>query len=440
MTFGWLKRYAPRSLYGRAALILLVPIVTIQIVVSGVFIQRHFEDVTEQMAYNIGLELDHILARISEAPDADAAADAIGPLAEALQIDAALPAPAAVRGDRRLFYDLSGRQLISSLRRRIDGITGIELAEDDNRVHMTIETDKGLLDLGFSRYRVSASNPHQLLVISLFVSVVMATVAYLFLKNQVRPIARLAHAAEAFGKGRTLPYHPSGATEVRAAGSAFLDMRNRIERQIESRTLMLSGVSHDLRTPLTRLKLGLSMLDQDADVAALLRDVDEMERMMDTFLDFARSGALDDLEEVDPAALMADIAAKMQRGGADVTLRPAEGTGTAMLLPMAVERALQNLVGNAVRHGTRAELSVAISERAVVLSVEDDGPGIAKSAREDATKPFVRLDTARNQDRGGGVGLGLAIATDIARQHGGALRLGESARLGGLRADLVLPR
>ncbi|SFP20840.1 ATP-binding protein [Tranquillimonas alkanivorans] len=437
MTFRWLKRYMPRSLYARGALILLVPVLTIQLVVSVVFIQRHFEGVTEQMSRNVILELGYLLDLAAAAPDAAAARARVGFAAEALALDIDLPADIGDPQDERLFYDLSGRVVTSELRAALP-VAAVDLS-DIRRVAITLATPHGPMEVSFRRSRVSASNPHQLLVLMVVVSLLMTLVAYAFLRNQLRPIARLAAAAEAFGKGRILPYRPGGATEVRSAGSAFLDMRNRIERQTQQRTLMLSGVSHDLRTPLTRMKLELSMLEDGPESEALRQDVNDMEKMLDTFLDFARLEALDDAVETDPLALARELVEKSRRAGQPVELGTAEGDGTAMLRPLAIERALDNLVTNAVRHGTRARVSCTLSGRAVRFSVEDDGSGIPAEARDEAMKPFQRLDAARNQNRGGGVGLGLAIAADIARQHGGALRLGES-EMGGLRADLVLAR
>jgi two-component system osmolarity sensor histidine kinase EnvZ len=269
----------------------------------------------------------------------------------------------------------------------------------------------------------------------------MTGVAYVFLRNQLTPIARMAQAAEAFGKGEIVPFRPRGATEVRAAGQAFLDMRLRIERQIEARTQMLSGVSHDLRTPLTRLKLGLSFLPEEEEVEALKRDVQQMERMVDEFLAFARGDAMEAAEEVDPAKLLAQVVADAVRAGQAVQLGPVEWPGGTMRLrPQAVRRALENLLGNAARHANRAVVGLSTNDRLVRLLVEDDGPGIPEGAREVALEPFQRLDAARDPNRGGGSGLGLAIAADIARSHGGALRLGQSEALGGLRAELTLAR
>jgi two-component system osmolarity sensor histidine kinase EnvZ len=209
---------------------------------------------------------------------------------------------------------------------------------------------------------------------------------------------------------------------------------------MEQRTLMLSGISHDLRTPLTRLKLGLSMLPEDAEVAALLADVNDMQRLIDEFLSFARGDALEEIEEVDPQALLERVVENAVRAGLDVRLRSFEGGGGCRLRPLAVARALDNLIGNAVRYGKRAEVSGVLGPRALRLVVEDDGPGIPKDQREEAMTPFARLDKARDPNRGGGVGLGLAIAADVARSHGGALRLGDSTALGGLRAELVIAR
>jgi two-component system osmolarity sensor histidine kinase EnvZ len=216
-------------------------------------------------------------------------------------------------------------------------------------------------------------------------------------------------------------------------------MRARIERQIEQRTRMLSGVSHDLRTPLTRLRLELAMLDED-EAAPMLRDVDDMQRLLDGFLDFARGAQEGDTVSVDPVALVRAIVGDMQRAQVAVALVETRGAGQVPLREGGIRRAMENLVTNAVRYGTRAEVSVTLTERSLRIRVEDDGPGIPPESREDALRPFVRLEPARNQNRGTGVGLGLSIVADVAHAHGGTLRLGESARLGGLCAEIVIAR
>ncbi len=430
MKFLWLKHYFPRGIYARAALILLLPVVVVQIVVLVVFVQRHFEDVTQQMSDTVIRELQLLLAA-----DPERIKEIAGPL-EMLVVQR--EATALTDPDSRLWYDFSGLVIIDRLSAALPQIAVFDLYDDDV-VRLVVDDPRGPFDITFDRRRISASNPHQLLVNMLFFSVLITAIAFIYLRNQLRPIKRLADAAEAFGRGRHLPYTPAGATEVRSAGTAFVDMRNRIERQIETRTLMLSGVSHDLRTPLTRMRLALSMLE-DQDRLLLEQDVTEMQRMIDAFLSFAAGDNEGAPEQVKPEALARELVKDAQRVGQPVTFHKIEGTGTVILRPLAMRRALDNLISNAVRYGAKAEVSVAVTNKSVRFRVEDDGPGIPEAQRADAQRPFVRLDRARNQDKGSGVGLGLAIATDIARAHGGVLRLGHCDRLGGLRADIVIAR
>jgi len=439
MAWDWIKKGLPRGLYGRAALILIVPIVTVQLVVSIAFLQRHFEDVTWQLTTALGYELNVVLEELGQGGP-----DAATPLAEGLGMivhparspDWLFEAPV-----RRRWYDFSGSVMVSTLNTMVPEVIWIDLAENDRRVFLGLDAGQGqAMVVELDRRRVSASNPHQLFVLMIITGILMTAVAYIFLRNQLRPIRRLARAAEAFGKGRVEPYKPSGALEVRAAGRAFLDMRARIERQIEQRTMMLSGVSHDLRTPLTRMKLGLSMMEDAPEAADLRRDVAEMEALLTTFLDFARADALDDPEPADVLQIARDAVGDAARLGGEVSLNLPASAPEIALRPQAVRRALTNLLSNALRYGTRARVSVTVLDRALRFSVEDNGPGIAPEDRAEAIRPFARLDRARNQDRGSGVGLGLAIANDIARGHGGTMRLLESEELGGLRVDLVLAR
>lgn len=420
----------PRNLYGRAALILVLPVVTLQLVVSIVFIQRHFEGVTVQMSR----ELARVTNLALSLPEGDAAI-----LRQLDMTSNPVPENAVPDHEIRRWYDFTGIVVIRELTRSVPGLVQVSLP-DEWRVLLYVQRGAQIFEVEVDRERVSASNPHQLLVNMVFFGVLMTLIAFLYLRNQLRPITRLASVAEAFGRGRSEPYSPAGAIEVRAAGHAFLDMRARIERHIEQRTMMLSGVSHDLRTPITRLRLGLSLLDSD-DREPLEKDVEEMQRLIDAFLDFARGDAeAGDAELVDPFDMVTDIVTDAQRAGQDVTLTATDGEGAVPLRPRAMRRAVENLIGNAVRYGTKCHVSVFVSKsgKALRIRVEDNGPGIAEEDRDRALRPFVRLDPARNQDRGSGVGLGLAIAADIARAHGGVLRLGQSSDLGGLRADIVI--
>lgn len=428
-----LKDFLPRGLYGRAALILIVPIVTIQVVVSIVFVQRHFENVARAMAAGVGAEVRLIAAALDDGdlPGAQGLAQALG-----ITLDAVTVLPAA---DKIGWEDFSGRASATVLHEGVPGLRAVDFTGASGGVRLYLDTGAGPHVLDIPRGRMTARNPHQLLVLMVFTGLVITAVAYAFLRNQLRPIAQLAGAAEAFGKGRVVPYRPRGATEVRAAGAAFQDMRARIERQIEQRTLMLSGISHDLRTPLTRLRLGVAMLPPGPDAAGMEEDLTTMERMLEGFLAFARDAATETPQPADPAEIAASAASGAERGGQPVTLDlPAPGT-QVMLRVDAVARALENLLSNAARYGAQVALSVQITPHRVIFAVEDDGPGIPPDRRDEAMRPFVRLDPARDPNRGG-VGLGLAIAADVARSHGGVLRLEASTRLGGLRAVMDLPR
>jgi two-component system osmolarity sensor histidine kinase EnvZ len=431
------QRILPRGLYGRAALILIVPILAIQLVFSTEFIQRFYEDVTGQMTQGVAIDLRFLMDEIAASPSLQDAQARVTPLAQALEITLTLPAGAdAPLADRKNRIDLSGNTIITTLHEALPGLVAVDLTSENRMVRLRFDTHVGPVGAEVSRRRMSATNPHQLIVLMVFASVLLTVIAYYFLRRQLRPITKLAEAAEEFGKGRTVRYRPRGAQEVRAAGRAFLDMRARIERQIEQRTLMLSGVSHDLRTPLTRMRLALSLLPEDPEVAALQADVVQMERMVDEFLAFVRGDAMEGSEATDAVALMQGVA---ERTGA--RFAGIEGHAEpVMMRPQAIVRAVENLVSNAQRYGQRVDLRLIFQDRSLRIVVEDDGPGIPPDQRDEALRPFTRLDASRDPNRGAGVGLGLSIASDIALSHGGALRLSESEALGGLRVDLVIAR
>ncbi len=436
---SFFQRILPRGIYGRAALILIVPIVTIQLIFSTEFIQRFYEDVTDQMTQGVAIDLAFLMEEIDQSVDLEDAKARVVPLADALEIKLTIPAGEdAPKQDARETIDLSGDTIITTLRSRLSALEAVDLTGENRIVEMRFNSRFGPVQAELSRRRMSAANPHQLIVLMIFTSVLLTVIAYFFLRRQLRPITKLAEAAEQFGKGRTVDYRPRGALEVRAAGRAFLDMRNRIERQIEQRTLMLSGVSHDLRTPLTRMRLALSLLPEDAEVAALQADVAQMQRMVDEFLAFVRGDAMEGSERTDAVALIQGV---VDRDRDRVRLVSIEGEPQPVeMRPQAVIRAVENLVANALRYGTRVDLRLMFLERSLRIVVEDNGPGIPADQRGEALRPFTRLDASRDPNAGVGVGLGLSIAADIALSHGGALRLSKSATLGGLRVDLIIAR
>ena len=432
------KSFLPRGLYGRAALILIVPVATLLIVVSVVFVQRHFESVARQLTQSLVRDLD-LLGAVVAAEGARG-----GDVAQALRdgatrlgftVDAADAAPDA---DSRAAWDFSGRIVIAVLRAELPELDSVLLTQSPSRVLIWWRSPAGLVRLEVPRGRVTATNPHQLLVLMLVTGLLMTAISFQYLRNQLTPIARLARAAEAFGRGEVVPYMVRGATEVRAAGMAFLDMRERIERQIEQRTLMLTGVSHDLRTPLTRLRLGLAMLEPGEETAALARDIDEMERMLDDFLAFARGEGGEMAQALDPRTFVAGVLADAARAGHGAVLVPGPDLPPLRVRPRGLGRAIGNLLANAARYGTRSEVSVNLDGTTLVIAVEDDGPGIPEARRAEALRPFTRLDPARDPNAGG-VGLGLAIAQAAADAHGGALVLTDGQGLPGLRAELRLP-
>ncbi len=440
-----LKPILPRRLFWRTLAILVVPIVALQVVVGLVFFQRHYQRVTEQMTRNVAYELVYAIDQIEAAEQPDAAALRVADLALPLGIRLRLdPAPLTDPEIRRQILDITGGTISATLRGALNRPISLDLETDPRAALLWIGTSAGTLSATIPRDRLSVSNPHQLLVLMVLSALLLTTVAVIFLRNQVRPILALAEAAEAFGKGRSVPYRPAGAEEVRRAGIAFLSMRARLERQIEQRTQMLSGVSHDLRTPLTRMKLTLALMDETEESRDLLADVDQMERMLGEFLAFARGDGPEETTETNPFVLATGIVDDARRAGAAIRLARIDETrrgGTVALRPGAMTRAIQNLIGNAQRHGSHVLLTVRLATRTLSFIVEDDGPGIAEADRARALQPFTRLDAARNLDSGpGNVGLGLSIALDVARSHGGTLDLGRSAELGGLRATLRIPR
>jgi len=423
----------PKRLYFRAALILVFPVVFLQLIVSIVFIQRHFEGVTVQMTRTVAAELD----LITEVIDREGAV-AAQQIARSLGMSMSIVAEDTKFVERRRVYDLTGlvvrRELLA-----LPEILTVDLP-NNKRVNARIKSGQEYFDLQFSRKRVSASNPHQLIVYLLFFGAFFTIIAFFYLRNQLRPITRLADAAEAFGHGENVRYDPSGALEVRAAGQAFLDMRERIERHLKQRTMILSGVSHDLRTPITRLKLGLSFLPKEQR-EPLEKDVEDMNLLLNEFLDFAKFENETDVsaEDTNPSLLVEELVENFSRADVKInTVGKIENT-FIKLKPFAIKRALENLINNANRYGSKILIEKKIEDDFLILAIHDDGSGIDDSQYEEVLQPFTRLDPSRNQNKGSGVGLGLPIAKEIAEGHGGSLKLSRSPLLNGLCAALVIP-
>jgi two-component system osmolarity sensor histidine kinase EnvZ len=430
------KRMLPRGLLARSLLIIIMPLVLLQVVSGIIFYDRHWSNVSRHRANALAGDIAMILELIDDGAVADKTATfslARRTLGLVMDYEAGAILP-------NVGYAPSGN-LETTLARSIGSIVRRPFAIDTqsmrDRVLIDLQLPGGVIRIAADEERLISSTTKIFILWMIGTSLILFAVATLFMRNQVSPIRRLATAAENFGKGRDTPnFKPSGATEVRQAASAFMAMRYRLERQIQQRTEMLAGVSHDLRTPLTRMKLQLAMIGRNPEIDELNSDVAAMESMIEGYLNFARGEGTEGRVATDAADLVEDIAHDARRNGVDITLDIAERVSLP-LARNAVRRCLTNLVDNAARHGTRVWVSVARNGSVLEIRVDDDGPGIAEDLREEVFRPFFRIDESRNMETGG-TGLGLSIAQDIVHNHGGEIRL-EDAPTGGLRALIRIP-
>ncbi len=435
-----LAEMLPKGLYKRSLLIVILPMVLLQAAVTFAFMQHHFELVTRRLSEAVAREVGSLVDLYRQLPPGadDAALTTIA--ADRFRMDATLlpPGPLPPAMPRSFFdaLDPLTRTLPNELKNQLPQPFWVDTVGRSGLMEIRVDLGDRVLRLVTRRALAYEATAHIFVLWMLGAMIVLLTVAIIFLRNQIRPILRLARAAEDFGKGRDTDFNPHGATEVRQAGHAFIEMKRRIERATEQRTAMLNGVSHDLRTILTRFKLSLALLDNSADSELLQKDVDEMGRMLEGYLAFARGDPSESAVETDVGALLEDLRADAERHGAAVSLET-NGDLDIRVRPVAIRRCVGNLVANAQRHADHVWISAEREPRTVSVIIDDDGEGIPAEHREDVFRPFYRLDEARNQDEGG-AGLGLAIARDIARAHGGDIVLAESP-MGGLRAVVRLP-
>ncbi len=434
----FMYKVMPKGIYTRTFLIIIAPIVILQSVLVFVFMERHYQLVTRRMSEAVVREIDAIVYVLENYPqDADhskieqMASSALGMSTTILPLEP-LPPPTP-----KPFFDVIDKELSLAISRKIGKPFWIDTVGRSRFVEIRIQLDDSILRIFTRRSQTYASNSHIFLVWMFSTSVVLLFIALLFLRNQIRPIVRLADAAEAFGKGRPVTdFRASGAREVRRASVAFIDMRRRIERQIEQRTTMLAGVSHDLRTILTRLRLQIAFMGESPESEAMGKDVDEMSHMLEDYLAFASGDGDEDIQATDIALLLEELEEEAEISGQNVTTQ-FDGFAEAEVKRLSMKRCLSNLVTNGCKYGNRVEVNGSIDRGWLTITVDDDGPGIPPDQREIAFRAFHRLDLARNQDESGS-GLGLAIARDVARAHGGDLYL-EDSPLGGLRAKLRVP-
>jgi two-component system osmolarity sensor histidine kinase EnvZ len=410
--------------------------VVLQSVVAFMFMERHYNQVTQRLSAGVVQDIATLIEIDKAFPQDQAllrrvAQDKLGLVVDFLPVTE-LPPPGP-----KPFFSLVDQALSDEVRKQIGRPFWIDTVGRSALLEIRVKLDNTVMRVFAPRRAAYVSNSHIFLAWMVGTSLVLITVAVLFLRNQIRPILRLADAAESFGKGREVPdFRPRGAREVRRAAVAFIEMKRRIERALEQRTAMLAGVSHDLRTVLTRFKLELALLGDSPEVEAMKKDVDEMGRMLEAYLAFARGDSGEQSAPTDMGALLEELKTDAERNGHKSSVH-FHGQPVVTVRPASFKRCLGNLVSNAARHAPSISITGHRDHRWLTVTVDDDGPGIAPQLREEVFKPFLRLDDARNQDEGG-TGLGLAIARDIARSHGGDITLSDSP-LGGLRATVRVP-
>lgn len=438
--FYWLNKMLPRTLFARSLLIIIVPVLLLQVVATVVFVDNHWSKVTSRLAFAVAGEV----AVLAQEMEQGATQEQMLTMAKytAQNLDLLITFEPGRKLVPRVetsgtWEQFSVQALSRAMELQVRRPYSLSFSPDDDWVNIGVQLPNGILRAFALERRLFSSSAYIFLMWLVGSSSVLFTIAAMFMRNQVRPIRKLAIAAERLGKGRDIPsFKPEGAREVRQAGRAFIEMHERITRQIEQRTAMLAGISHDLRTPLTRLKLGISMLGENAEIDALKGDIVDMERMLNSYLDFVRGEGREATVKTDIGQIIGKIADTVSRHGIQVNVI-CEGDLNVSIRPLALERALQNLVSNAEKYGTAVWVSASRQEDTILIIVEDNGAGVDPSLYEEVFKPFYRADPSRNSQTGG-VGLGLPIVRDIIHAHGGKVYLEKSTR-GGLAAVILLP-
>lgn len=437
-----LSELIPKGLYARALIIIIAPIVLLEGVVAFVFMERHWNAVTRRLSEATVRDVAALIDVYQDYSRQDDYGRLIEMARDRLNLSMQVLPPADLPpAQPRPFFAVLDRALSTELRKQIKQPFWIDTVGNSKLVEIKVKLKTATLRFIATRSQTYASNSDIFMAYMVGSSVILLTLAILFLRNQIRPILRLAEAADAFGKGRPIDdeFRPRGAREVRQAAQAFLEMRDRIKTHVDQRTTMLAGVSHDLRTILTRFKLQLALLGNRPEIGALRADVNEMQHMLEDYLAFTRGDGGEEAKPTNLRELLEEVTDEMLVHGRTVDLRLRKRKAD-LVLPLkrqAFKRAITNLVSNAARFGDHIIVRAATERNWLRIEVDDNGPGIPPAERDNVFKPFYRLDHARTQDEGN-TGLGLAIARDIARSHGGDIALGQSS-MGGLRAIIRVP-
>ena len=431
-----IKSGLPKTLFGRALMIIVMPLILLQIVSAWVFYDRHWDTVTWRLSASVAGDIANTIDQLRRTPDARD--EIFQSVRQNMELDITLLQGEILPNQETEISSQLDRLLAQAMNERVRRPFIIDSSSFRKQLILQIQLKDAVLNVVVPGSRLFSSTTYIFILWMVGTSLVLFAVASIFMRNQVRPIRRLARAVESFGKGREpeQDFKAEGALEVRQAANAFNLMSERIRRQIRQRTDMLSGVSHDLRTPLTRMKLQLAMLGDSPETQELSVNVSEMEKMIQDYLTFARGEGGEKSIECDLSEVVKDLAATWQASGIALDCH-AEGKIVTWLKPNAFRRCIDNLIANASRYGSQVWLQAGKRGNAIEILVDDNGPGIPEQEREDAFRPFYRLDRSRNPSTGG-TGLGLSISRDVARTHGGEILL-ETSPHGGLRARVRLP-
>ena len=435
-----IKNILPQTLFGRALLIIVTPLILMQAISTFVFFDRHWDTMTRRLAHTLAGDIAFIVDSLTPLPKQLDLNQIFLKADDILHIRLTY-SPEEILVKKKAFqqWDRVRKSLQDALKERVRRPFSIDTIKKERRIEIKVQLPQGLLNVNVHEKRLYSSTPYIFLMWMIGSSLVLFAIAIIFMRNQIRPIRRLAIAARSFGMGRgSSEIKPSGAKEVRQATQAFRQMRERISRQLAQRTEMLAGVSHDLRTPLTRMKLQIEMLERTPETRELQDDIQEMERMIDGYLTFARGEGSESLSKINLASLIEEIISTERRDGSLINfVNKSKTIKSVTLRPQAIKRAITNLIINSKKYAETVRVELEYNLEHAVITIDDNGPGIAPEHRDDVFKAFFRLDPSRNTDTGG-TGLGLTIAKDIVQSHGGDLLLSE-ASLGGLRATITLP-
>ena len=433
--FKTLKKIFPSGLYTRSLIIIIAPIVILQAILTFVFLERHWQLVTKKLSSSVVSEIGMMMDMQKNNDLIEISSNA----KKFYDINLRLLTNQRIDNDFRLPDNLVEKTLSQELQKNLDNKYSIEDIPEEKKVIINIEVENGILEFVIPRRNVYATNSHIFLVWMVISSILILSIAILFLRQQIKPIEKLAKAAESFGIGRKIKnFKPTGATEVRKAADAYIKMQERIEKFLEQRTLMLAGVSHDLRTPLTRIKLQLEMYSNQKGNTELLKDVNEMQYMLETYLDFSQTVSSEEDTEVDLKELIDNIISTSNEKSKIISLKPTNLKNIKYICKkIALKRCVINLINNAKAFGEEVLITLNESNKEITITIEDNGPGIPKKDYEKALRPFQRLDSSRNQNIAGS-GLGLSISQEIMNSIGGNIKLSKS-KLGGLKVMIALP-